>query len=369
MNFDARGLANPAIGSLRAYDPGHDLPGLRERFGSELAELGSNENPVGPSPMARFAANMALEECHRYPDPRCGILRAAISEHLGVASETISIGNGSHELLILLAQCFAGPKRSVVFSQYGFAVFMLAAAAVGAKPVCVSALGANHAHAPLGHDLQAMADAIDADTRLVYLANPNNPTGTWFDDAALEAFMHRVPATTLVVVDEAYHEYVDEAGPASALQLMDRYPQLVVTRTFSKAYGLAGLRVGYMLSHPSVAVVVERLRESFNVNSVAQAAAAAAMDDQAHVQKVRSVNAQARANLASELSRRGCRVLPSQTNFLLVAPKGDVVRLERTLFEHGIVVRPMAGYGLAHTLRVSIGSEHEIARLLEHWPA
>lgn len=368
MSFDAQRLANPAVGSLRAYDPGHDLPGLRQRFGAELAELGSNENPLGPSPLALDAASMALADIHRYPDPRCGLLRESLSDHLGVAAESISVGNGSHELLILLAQCFAGPGRSVVYSEYGFAVFMLAAAAVGARAICVPALGTHHAHAPLGHDLEAMAGAIDADTRLVYLANPNNPTGTWFNSSALVNFLGRVPDTALVVVDEAYHEYVDAAGLDSALRLVDRYSQLVVTRTFSKAYGLAGLRVGYMVSHPSVAAVIERLRESFNVNSAAQAAAAAALADQAHVRKVRRVNAAVRAGLTSELSRRGCRVLPSQTNFLLVEPKGDVARLEQTLLEHAVAVRPMAAYGLAHTVRVSVGSDREIARLLEYWP-
>jgi histidinol-phosphate aminotransferase len=368
MSFDASLLANRATAALRAYDPGHDLPALRKRFGATLSELGSNENPLGPSPRALEAAKAALAEAWRYPDPVGASLKAALSARLGVETSRITLGNGSHELLMLLAQCFADADHSVVFSQYGFAVFPIATAAAGAHSIGVPALPADDPIAPFGHDLDAMAAAIREDTRLVYLANPNNPTGTWFTDAALEDFLIRVPVHVLVVVDEAYGEYVDADGPGSALRLLERYPNLVVTRTFSKAYALAGLRIGYMVSHRSVAAVAERLRESFNVNGVALAAAEAALGDDGHQRQVHAQNAKDRAWLADELSLRGYRVFPSQTNFLLVGLGCNAASFENHLFERGVIVRPMGGYGLAHTVRISIGSRAELQRLLENLP-
>lgn len=366
--FDAAGLANRCVARLHAYDPGHDLPALRARFGACIAELGSNENPLGPSPLARAAMRDALDACHRYPDPRGAELKAALATRLGVATTRIALGNGSHELLMLLAQCFADAAHPVVFSRYGFAVFPIAAAAAGAPARCVPALPREDPRAPLGHDLDAIAAAVGADTRLVLLANPNNPTGTWFDDAALEGLLERVPRSALVVVDEAYHEYVDAGGPGSALRFADAHPNLVVTRTFSKAYGLAGLRVGYLVAHPGVVAVLERLRESFNVNALALAGASAALADREHLDRVRTFNAAERAWLARALHARGGRCLPSQTNFLLVEPPGDAAEVERVLFRRGVIVRPMAGYDLAGLLRISVGSRAENRRLLEAWP-
>ncbi len=366
--FDASPLANRCVAALRAYDPGHDLPVLRERFGARIAELGSNENPLGPSPLALAAMHAALDGCFRYPDPRGAALKKALAAHLGVGVERIALGNGSHELLMLLAQCFADTRHSVVFSQYGFAVFPIATAAAGAHALCVPALSRDDPQAPLGHDLDAMAATVRDDTRLVYLANPNNPTGTWFGDATLERLLDRLPRNVLVVVDEAYHEYVDAAGLSSALRFTGAHPNLVVTRTFSKAYALAGLRVGYLVAHPSVVAVLERLRESFNVNAVALAGAQAALADQAHLDRVRASNLAERAWLARALHARGGRCLASQTNFLLFEPRGDAGGFERHLFERGVIVRPMAGYGLGHMLRISVGSRAENQRLLDAWP-
>ena len=366
--FDAARLANAATAALRAYDPGHDLPALRARFGAQIAELGSNENPLGPSPRAIDAMRAALAESYRYPDPRGAALKAALANHLGVTEDRIALGNGSHELLILLAQCFADPAHSVVFSQYGFAVFPIATAVAGAQPVRVPALPREHASAPLGHDLDAIGAAIRADTRLVYLANPNNPTGTWFDDDALDRFVARVPENVLVVVDEAYCEYVDAPGLTSALHLIDEYPNLIVTRTFSKAYALAGLRVGYLIAHPTVVAVLECLRESFNVNNVALAGAEAALADRDHLARVRAFNTGERNWLADALAARGCACLPSQTNFLLIDLAGDATELEKHLFERGVIVRPMGGYGLSQCLRISVGSRAENQRLLDALP-
>lgn len=368
MSFDAARLANPATARLRAYDPGHDLPALRHRFGAVIAELGSNENPLGPSPRALAAIRQALPESYRYPDPRGMLLKQALAARLDVDPQRLMLGNGSHELLMLLAQCFADPVHSVVYSQYGFAVFAIAAAAAGASAIAVPALPRSHPTAPLGHDLEALAVAVRADTRLVYLANPNNPTGTWFDDAALAAFLARLPPEVLVVVDEAYREYVDAPGLDGALRFADAHPNLIVTRTFSKAHGLAGLRAGYLIAHGSVVEVLDRLRESFNVNSLALAAAAAAVADEAHVERVRAFNAAERAWLEAELAARGLSSLPSQTNFLLVDCHGDAAPLERRLFERGVIVRPIGGYGLARYLRIGVGNHAENQALLDALP-
>ncbi|MGH8192751.1 MAG: histidinol-phosphate transaminase [Rhodanobacteraceae bacterium] len=362
--FDAATLANAAIGKLRAYDPGHDLPALRARFGASLAELGSNENPMGPGPRALRAMRAALPEAFRYPDARGTVLKRALSQLLGVSPERIALGNGSHELLMLLAQCFADPRHPVVYSEFGFAVFPIAAAAAGARAIRVPALPRRHRQAPLGHDLDAMVKAVRRNTRIVYLANPNNPTGTWFDDAQLERILENVPREVLVVVDEAYHEYVEAPGLTSALGLAGRFPNLVVTRTFSKAYGLAGLRVGYLVAHASVVEVLERLRESFNVNGVALAGAAAALADKPWLAKVRAFNRAEREWLRGEMLERGFHCLPSQTNFLLCVLPRDAARLERFLFERGVVVRPMDGYGLPRALRISVGKRAENRRLL-----
>ncbi|MEZ5461786.1 histidinol-phosphate transaminase [Dokdonella sp.] len=368
MNFDAAALANATTQGLRAYDPGHDLPALRVRFGQQLAELGSNENVLGPSPLALAAMRDSLAEVFRYPDPQGGALKLALARRLGTDTSRILLGNGSHELLMLLAQCFADASTSVVFSEFGFAVFPIATAAAGARAIRVPALPGDHATAPLGHDLAALAAAVRADTRLLYLANPNNPTGTWFDDGQLEALLKHVPLTTLVVVDEAYYEYVDAPGLSTALRFAGQYPNLVVTRTFSKAYALAGLRVGYLVADPGVVGVLDRLRESFNVNGLALAAAEAALSDQAHLETVLSWTRDEREWLRTELAQRGYRALPSQTNFLMVDLGVDASTLQARLFEHGVIVRPMQGYGLGNTIRISLGSRFENERLLAALP-
>nr|WP_263858579.1 histidinol-phosphate transaminase [Coralloluteibacterium stylophorae] len=349
---------------MRAYDPGHDLVALRARFAAtELVELGANENAYGPSPAARRAVLDVLNTLHRYPDPTGAALKDALAAHHGVERAAIVLGNGSHELLMLLAQAFAAPGLEVVASRYGFAVYALAAQAAGATLRLAEALPAGHAM-PRGHDLDAIAAALTPATRIVYLANPNNPTGTWFPLDALRALLRRVADDVLVVVDEAYAEFVTAAEAGSALTLLADHANLVVTRTFSKAYALAGLRVGYALAHPQLAAVLDRLRESFNVNTPALAAAAAALGDAEHLAWVRERNAEQREALAGALAARGLRVAPSQTNFLLVDFGRDAADLEARLVARGVVVRPVGGYGLPTCLRISIGTRDENRRLL-----
>lgn len=355
-----------AIASLRAYDPGHDLVAWRGRHGERLAELGSNENALGPSPQALAAAQAALSQGFRYPDPRGGALKQALARRHGVEPAQIVLGNGSHELLMQVAQAFVPAGAALVYSQFGFAVFAIAAAAVGAQAVRVPALPDDHPAAPCGHDLPALAEACDDDTRLLYLANPNNPTGTWFARTDLEALLATVPASTLVVVDEAYQECQPDADAGSALRLLARHRNLLVTRTFSKAYALAGLRVGYAVGDPETIAVLERLRESFNVNNVALAAAEAALADEAHLRAGLAHNEHERERMRQAIVAMGWRVWPSRTNFVLVG-FGSTERcrqIEQQLCEQAVIVRPMAGYGLPHTLRISVGSVVENDRLL-----
>jgi histidinol-phosphate aminotransferase len=355
-----------AVGRLRAYDPGHDLPALRARFGSHgLAELGSNESPFGPSPRVLEAlAAIDATTLLRYPDPLGLRLRSALASTNGVAVDEIVLGNGSHELLMLLGQCFAGPGDEVVFSEFGFAVFAIATAAVGASPVRVAARALEDSM-PRGHDLDSLAAAVGPQTRLVFLANPNNPTGTTFTRAELERFLAQVPSGVPVVVDEAYAEYVDDPAVGSALELRARFPNLIVTRTFSKAYGLAGLRVGYAIADRAVIDIVNRLRESFNVNAIALALAEAALGDPAHVAHVREATRADRDALAAQIGAMGVFVHPSSTNFVLADFARDAASIEQVLLERGVVVRPMAGYGLPTCLRINTGTAGDHARLLE----
>jgi histidinol-phosphate aminotransferase len=357
-------LAQPGIRGLRAYDPGHDLVALRARH-DLLVELGSNENPQGAAPAARIALLDAMHQIHRYPDPLGGDLKRALAERIGIAPARLMLGNGSHELLMQFAQVFAGPGDDIVASRYGFAVYALAAQAAGATLRQAPAFPRGHAMAR-GHDLEAIASLLTPRTRIVYLANPNNPTGTWFGRDAFDAFITRVPGDVLVVVDEAYAEYGEADGDdyASALQWQASYRNLVVTRTFSKAHALAGLRVGYAAAHAGLVAVMERVRESFNVNSVGLAAAQAVLGDEDHLRWSLARNAEQRALLAAALRERGWFVHPSLTNFLLVEFGERTPAIEAGLLAQGVVVRPMAGYGLPDCLRITIGDAGENRRLL-----
>ena len=364
LHVDFAKLAQPGIQRVRAYDPGHDLVAMRRQFDATLVELGANENPYGPSPRARAAMLAVLPEVHRYPDPLAGGLKRALAAKHGVTPAHIVLGNGSHELLMQFSQVFAGPGVDVVASQFGFAVYALAAHGAGAVLRIAEAFPRQHAMA-CGHDLDAVAAAIEATTRLVYLANPNNPTGTWFGADALAAFMARIPGDVLVLVDEAYAEFADARQVPSALPLLARHPNLIVTRTFSKAYALAGLRVGYAIAHPQLIAVMERVRESFNVNSVGLAAAEAALGDDAYLRSVCERNAEQRVLLADALRARGLFVFPSQTNFLLVDFGSGTPAIEAALLARGVVLRPMAGYGLPDCLRITVGDAGANGRLLE----
>ena len=357
-------LAQPGIRGLRAYDPGHDLVALRARH-DLLVELGSNENPQGAAPAARIAMLDAMHQIHRYPDPLGGDLKRALAARHDVDPTQLVLGNGSHELLMQFAQVFAGPGDEIVASQYGFAVYALAAQAAGATLRQAPAFPRGHAMAR-GHDLDAIASLLTPKTRIVYVANPNNPTGTWFSREAFDAFIARVPADVLLVVDEAYAEYGEADGKdyASALHWQSAHRNLVVTRTFSKAHALAGLRVGYAIANAGLVAVMERVRESFNVNGIGLAAAQAVLDDDEHLRWSLARNAEQRALLANALRERGWFVHPSLTNFLLVEFGERTQAIEAGLLAQGVVVRPMGGYGLPGCLRITVGEAGENRRLL-----
>ena len=362
---DFAALAQPGIRGLRAYDPGLDLVALRRaQANGRLVELGSNENSFGPSPAARAAVLDSLHALHRYPDPSGGDLKRALAAHHGLGADRVLLGNGSHELLMMLAQVFTGAGLEVICSEFGFAIYGLAAQAAGAARVVAPAFTIEHAMSR-GHDLAAIGARTTPATRLVYLANPNNPTGTWFPTAELAQFLRGLPAEVLVVVDEAYLEYVTDPALVAATSLLDEFPNLVVTRTFSKAYGLAGLRVGYLLAHPGLVAMMERVRESFNVNLPGLAAAEAALADHAHLAWVCRQNAAERQALGDAFRARGLAVAPSQANFLLVDFGVDASGIESGLVARGVVPRPMGGYGLPTCLRLTVGTRDENRRLLQ----
>lgn len=363
--IDFKALANPAIRSLVAYDPGHDIPSLRQAFASKdgLLELGSNENCYGPSPLIEQGLQAELNDIFRYPDPSGKALKLAIAEKYQVPSECIALGNGSHELLMQFAQVFAGPDDEVLLSRYCFAVYPIAAQAVGAQLNVADAFGLQH-NMPLGHDLNALLAGITAKTKLIFFANPNNPTGTWFSFAQLSDFLAAVPSNVLVVVDEAYIEYATNPEIQSAVALINNYPNLIVTRTFSKAYGLAGLRTGFAIADTNIVQLLEPIRESFNVNAIALHAARLALSDETHLAEVCANNAIERDWLCSQLTAMGLQVLPSQTNFLLTYFGEKTPEIEKALFERGVIVRPMAGYGLGHFLRITLSTPADNQRFV-----
>lgn len=358
-------LATAAVRSLSPYVPGKPISELEREYGlSDIVKLASNENPYGPSPRALEAMRAALGEVWLYPDGSGHELKQTLARHLNVSSSQITLGNGSNELLLLLAEAFLTAQSSAVCSQYGFAIYPLVIRATGARCIETPAL-AEDGPMPYGHDLAAMAAAITADTRLVFIADPNNPTGTWVDRAALRAFIVALPADTLVVLDEAYLEYAALSGCDSRLDWLQEFPNLVLLRTFSKGYGLAGIRVGYALSHPEVADALNRIRPAFNVSNVAQAGAAAAIGDQAYVAGgARRIVAE-RERVARALRVLGVRHAPSAANFLMVEVGERAAQVYEQLLRGGLIVRPLAGYGLARHLRVSIGLPEQNDRLLE----
>lgn len=361
MSCDFLALAVPGVQKLSPYVPGKPVDELARELNLDpagIVKLASNENPLGPSPRALDAARAELAELTRYPDGSGYRLKAALAARCGVDAAHITLGNGSNDILDLVARTWLAPGRNAVFSQYAFAVYPIATQAVGAESRVVPAQA-------YGHDLEAMLAAIDENTRVVFIANPNNPTGTWFGPDALERFLAAVPAQVLVVLDEAYIEYAEGDELPDGLKYLNRYPNLLVSRTFSKAYGLAALRVGYALSSPAIADALNRVRQPFNVNSVALAAAEAALNDADYLAESRRINDAGMAQLEAGLHALGLSWIPSKGNFIAVDFGTDAAPINAALLREGVIVRPIAGYGMPTFLRISIGLPEENQRCLD----
>lgn len=359
MTCDFTALAVTGVQRLKPYEPGKPIEELERELGLRNSlKLASNENPLGPSPRAVEAMRRELTKVSVYPDGNGFALKLALAAQHGVSKECVTLGNGSNEILELVARAFLRPGLEAGFSRHAFAVYPIVVQAVGASARIAPANPRDHAM-PYGHDLAALAALVGEDTRVVFIANPNNPTGTWIDSDALYGFIEALPVQTLVVVDEAYFEYVQAANYPNAAQWLDRFPNLIVTRTFSKIYGLAGVRIGYGLSHPEVAELLNRVRQPFNVSSLAQAAALAALEDREHVERSREMNARGLAQLGRAFESRGLSFIPSVANFICVNVGRSALPIYQALLREAVIVRPVASYELPEYLRITVGREDQ----------
>ena len=357
-------IANGVRG-LQPYVPGKPIEELEGELGlSDVIKLASNENPLGPPASALAAIRASLDDLSLYPDGSGYILKQALAAHFSTDPQRITLGNGSNDLLVLLAEAFLTAGTAAVYDQYSFVVYRLAVQATGAEAKVSPANPVSDILQPLGHDLDAMRALIDDHTRLVFLANPNNPTGTWCNAEELHAFISSVPAQTIVVVDEAYGEYVLHDNYPCTIDWIDEFPNLVVIRTFSKIYGLAGLRIGYSISQPDLAEVLNRVRQPFNVNNLAQSAALAVLQDFDYVERARIMNSQGLIALTDGLVSLGLKVIPSIGNFVLVDMGRPAESIYTALLRTGIIVRPVGNYGLPNYLRISLGLPEQNQRLL-----
>ena len=351
------------VRAISPYQAGKPISEVAREFGldeAKIIKMASNENPLGMAESVRQAMLDAVAEAGRYPDANGFELKDALSAHYDVPQDWITLGNGSNDILELAAHAFVQPGQSVVFSQYGFIVYALATQAVGARPIAIPAKD-------YGHDLDAMLVAITDDTRLIFIANPNNPTGTFLQPAEIEAFLKAVPEHIVVVMDEAYNEYLDPGLQYDSTEWVRQHGNLLVSRTFSKAHCLAGLRVGFGIAQPHVTDLLNRIRQPFNVNTLAQAAAIAALNDKAYLQKSAELNAQGYQQLTQAFDEMGLEYIPSYGNFVTVRVGDDKeagARVNLELLKKGIIVRPIGGYGLPEWLRISIGLPEENAAFL-----
>ena len=353
-------LTEQALSYVRAispYQPGKPITELAREMGipvESIVKLASNENPLGMSPKARQAVEAALSGVERYPDQF--ELIAKLAARCGVDQNQVVLGNGSNDVLDLVARAFLAQGRSAVFAQHAFAVYPLATLSIGGELICVPAKD-------FGHDLEAMLAAIRPDTRVVWIANPNNPTGNFLPYPEVRAFLEKVPADVVVVLDEAYNEYIPPEARVDTAAWVAEFPNLVVCRTFSKIYGLAGLRIGYGVTSAAVADLMNRVRQPFNVNNLALAGALAALDDDEFLQASYELNRRGMAQIVAALEKLGLTYIPSYGNFVTFKA-GDAAAVNQKLLQQGVIVRPIGGYGMPEWLRVTIGSEAENARFI-----
>jgi histidinol-phosphate aminotransferase len=342
---------------IQPYIPGKPIEEVERELGITAIKLASNENPLGPSPLAMEAIRRAVAEVNRYPDGPAYYLRQRLARHLGIAPEDLVFGNGSSELIMLSAQAFLREGEEGLTSAVTFPMYAMAILGAGARLVQV----------PLHEDaidLDAIAAAVTPQTRVVYLANPNNPTGTWFTAADFETFLDRLPEELLVVLDEAYFEYAETPGYSRSLDLVRQGRNVLVLRTFSKVYGLAGLRMGYGIARPEILAAIERVRHPFNTSRVAQEGAQAALDDHEHVRRSLEMNRAGLEKLSRGLEELGVKFIPSVTNFVLVNVGVEGKTVADALMRLGVVVRPMRWMGLPQAIRVTVGTAEENRKFL-----
>ncbi len=350
---------NPALENLPVYQPGRPIEEVARELGlpaRSIIKMASNENPLGPSPAALAALKGAARQLHLYPDGNAFYLKQKLAAKLGVDTANLILGNGSNDILEFLAHALMGPGVDVVMSQYCFLVYPLVTRLLGANPIVVPARD-------YGHDLPALCRAITPRTKAIFIANPNNPTGTLAAPEEVRQLLDQTPPQVVIVMDQAYIEFLEEPQDLIPLIRRQEKPNLILLRTFSKIYGLAGLRLGYGIAHRNFIAALEKIRQPFNVNSMAQAAGLAALDDEAHVQKTRQNNAEGRRFLEDALRLMGVEFVPSSANFILLRV-GDARRVFSELQAGGVIVRPVENYGLPEWLRISIGTPRENRRCL-----
>ncbi|WGE77959.1 histidinol-phosphate transaminase [Actinobacillus equuli subsp. haemolyticus] len=350
-------IANQGVKSLSPYQAGKPIEELERELGiSNIIKLASNENPFGFPESAKQAIINQLNDLTRYPDANGFELKAAISKKFGVQANQITLGNGSNDLLELFAHTFAGEQDEIIYSQYAFIVYPLVTKAINAVAREIPAKN-------WGHDLDAFFAAVSEKTKLIFIANPNNPTGNFLTEAEIDAFLAKVPANVIVVLDEAYTEFTEASERVDSFGLLAKYPNLIVSRSLSKAYGLAGLRIGYAVSNPEIADLLNRVRQPFNCNSLALASAIAVMNDDAFVKKVAENNRQEMQRYEAFCQGQGLDYIPSKGNFITIDFKRPAAPIYEALLREGVIVRPIAGYGMPNHLRISIGLPAENDRL------
>jgi histidinol-phosphate aminotransferase len=352
-------LAQPGITELSPYQPGKPIEELERELGIvDIIKLASNENPLGPSRVVIESITGQLAELARYPDGSAYQLKDKLQAKLGIDPAMVTVGNGSNDVLELVARVFLGPGLESIVSEHSFVVYPLVTKSLGAELIVIPAID-------FGQDLNATRASIGDRTRVIFIANPNNPTGTWVDKQSLLSFLDAVPEEVLVVLDEAYAEYVAEPDYPNGLELVDDYPNLIVTRTFSKAYGLAGLRMGYSVSHPDIADLMNRVRQPFNVNAMSLAAALVALDDEAYLKESVRVNNEGMKMLTDACDQLGLGYIPSVGNFLTIDFGCDAMPIYDGLLQEGVIVRPIGVYGLPNHLRVTVGLPLENKRFID----
>ncbi len=360
MKISFTDLANDNIRHLAPYVPGKPINELQRELGiKDIIKLASNENPLGPSPKALAALQYDAKNLALYPDGSGYELKQTLAQYWNIPPECITLGNGSDALFVLLGLAFVKPGQQIIVSQYSFATFTIAARIVDAEVVTVPAKN-------WGHDLDATLKAITTDTRLIFMANPNNPTGSWHTTSELVQFMEKLPSHILVMLDEAYAEYmIDMLDYPNGIALQRQYPNLIVTRTFSKIYGLAGLRIGYGISHPEIADMLNRVRLPFNVSSSGMVAAAAALHDNVHIENTLKTTRTGMQYLKESFNKLGIDYLPPCGNFITIKVKQDGMKLYRSLLQAGIIVRPLVNYDMPNYLRITVGTSPENKRFIQ----